>query len=159
MLAALTRADTAASTLEAAASAAGGGVSWTLLAAIGIRESGFQNINQIDGPAVGVFQIDPTQNPAVPASVSGSLSAAADWVAAYLAGNAASLASSFPNLSNMNLAGYSGSGNMSIIALADTYNLGLGGVKQFLNNGFDPDLGTAGENYGQNVLQLTKCFH
>src|ERR1700733_6413402 len=35
----------------------------------------------------------------------------------------------------MSLAGFSGSPGMSVIALADTYNLGLGGVKQFLNGG------------------------
>jgi hypothetical protein len=58
-------------------------------------------------------------------------------------------AANFPGLSSMSLAGFSGTGNMQGSALADTYNPGLSGVKQFLNDGFDPDFGTTGENYGQ----------
>jgi hypothetical protein len=129
-----------------------------MLAAIGIRESGFLNQNQNGGPAIGVFQIDPSQNPGTQQTAS-NLAAAATWAATYLNGNANNLAANFPGLSSMSLAGFSGYGDMSIIALADTYNLGLGGVKQFLNSGLDPDLGTTGENYGQNVWQLIQCFN
>jgi len=156
MVSALNRALAKLAVLTAAGDAHG--VDPALLGAIGLRETGFRNINQPNGQGVGLFQIDLGQNPSVTAGQASNVAFAANWAAAYLSGNAKDLAANYPDLSTMSLAGFSGYGDMSVIAPADTYNLGLGGVKKFLNNTFDPDLGTTGENYGQNVWQLTKCF-
>jgi hypothetical protein len=126
-----------------------------LLAAIAIRETGFRNIHQTNGQAVGIFQIDLGQNP----GVTGAQASNPAWAAKYLSGTAAALANSYPNLAGgAALGGSSDFSGAFTRAWADTYNLGLGGVKAFLNAGLDPDLGTTGENYGQNMLQLMQCF-
>jgi len=152
---ALERAQSLEATLQTAVQ--GTQISWTMVAAIAIRESAVQNINQNGGNGVGVFQIDLGYNPSA-APIASNILLAATWVASYLNNNIAAVTNALSAASGT-LAGWSGQGNMFDIALADTYNEGLGGVKTFLKNGFDPDLGTTGENYGQNISQLMNCFN
>ena len=138
---------------------AGTSVDWTMLAAIGIRESGFQNINQTNGQGVGFFQIDLGQNPSVTAANASNLVWSANWAVQYLAARIPAVANALQGLNGAAIAGWSGVGSIFDISVADTYNLGLGRVKSFLSHQLDPDLGTTGENYGQNIWQLMQCFH
>jgi hypothetical protein len=79
---------------------AGTGIDWTMLAAIGIRETGFRNIAQSNGGlGRGVFQIDIGQNPSVTAAEAYDMTFAADWPANLLATNMATLAANYPTLS------------------------------------------------------------
>jgi membrane-bound lytic murein transglycosylase MltF len=145
-LGALQRAQDDEAQLQAAGSA--NGINWTLLAAIGIRETGFQNKNQSGGHGVGIFQIDLAQNPSVTPAQASDPAFAANWAAKYLATNEVALIKGFPILTGDNLTQ----------VLADTYNRGLGAVRKSLRAGQDPDVGSARGNYGFNVLNLTKCF-
>jgi hypothetical protein len=74
------------------------GIPWTLLAAIGVRESGFANKSEGDGGnAVGVFQIDLKQNPSVTGAQAGNLAWAASWAASTLAQNGTYIAARWTN--------------------------------------------------------------
>lgn len=65
------------------------GISAALLAAIGIEESGFQNIAQRGGgDGRGIFQIDIGRNPSVTEQEAFDFNFAADWVASYLRNSA-----------------------------------------------------------------------
>jgi hypothetical protein len=154
MLDALARAESLKGMLQTAVS--GTNIDWTVAAAIAIRESAVQNINQAGGQGVGMFQIDLGQNPSA-ASIASNPLLAATWLASYLNNNIAGVTKTLAGVTGQ-LAGWSGQGNMFDIALADTYNEGLGGVETFLRKGLDPDLGTTGENYGQNIFNLLDCF-
>ena len=96
MVAALNRATADESALTAAT--ANTSISWTILAAIGIRESAFQNINQSGGQGVGIFQIDVGQNPSVTAGQAGDPVWAANFAAQMLNSNMAYLSGKFANL-------------------------------------------------------------
>jgi RHS repeat-associated protein len=153
MLAALGRAKAAESTLEAATS--GTKIDWTMLAAIGIRESGFQNTNQKGGAAVGIFQIDLAQNHTVTAQTASSIGSAAQWAAGYLARNANQISGAIPGLSSNDIEWM----------LAASWNTGAQGQIARYNNGRDPDWHTAPtgsgryrNDYGKNVLDLMDCF-
>ena len=72
--------------------------SWTMLAAIGIRETGFQNITEVDGVGlgVGVFQIS-VPGSGLTAAQAGNLTTAANYAAGLLNSNMATLAGKYPN--------------------------------------------------------------
>jgi len=118
---------------------------WAMLAAIGIRETGFRNINQPDGNGVGVFQIDIWQNPSVSRDDAADLDWSARWAANTLARNRAVLAARFPNLTASQL----------LQATAASWNLGVGGIS---GNPDTIDVGSTGGNYGSNIVRLMDFF-
>jgi len=143
--AALTRATNNWSLIQSAASA--NGIDPNLLAAIAIRETGFQNIPQSGGgQGAGVFQIDLGQNPAVTSAQAYDIKFAANYAANMLATNRATLASQHPNLNPTQL-------QQATVA---SYNFGTGNIS---GNPNTIDVGSTGGNYGSNVLGLMTCFH
>ena len=119
-----------------------------MLAAIGVRESGFLNVSEVDGAGVGVgiFQITVGANSGVTAQQAGNLAWAANWAASYLATNNSTLAADYPNLDPAHL----------LQATAASYNLGVGGIS---GNPNTIDAGSALGNYGSSILGLMECFH
>ena len=142
---ALARAQASAQTMQNAT--AGTSIDWTLLAAIGVRETGFRNLNEADGAGVGVgvFQITVSPKSGVTAAQAGNLTWAANYAANLLASNMATLAAAHPNLDAAHL----------FQATAASYNFGTGNIS---GNPNTIDVGTAGNNYGSNVLDLMDCF-
>jgi RHS repeat-associated protein len=136
---ALGRASAAAITLSAS------GTGWAMIAAIGIRETGFRNIDQPDGQGAGVFQIDLGQHPEVTAAQAHDLAWAANWAANLLSVNALVLAAKFPDFTQGQL----------LQATAASYNFGTGNVS---GNPATIDVGTTNDNYGSNILDLMRCF-
>jgi hypothetical protein len=146
--------------LKTAANAAG--IDWKLLAAIGVRESGFMNKDERKqdgtiGNGRGVFQIDLSQNRGVTEAEANDVAFAANWAATTLAGNAKAISGKLPGLS----------AEMSIWMMVSSYNTGVGGQLFRFNAGYDPDWHTAPvdakkgiyhNNYGRNVLGLKDCF-
>ena len=157
-LAALKRAVGAASTLAAAANAEG--VDWTILAAIGIYETGFLPKNESDGAGVGVgvFQITNGGDTAM------SFPWAADLAASMLRDNLNQISKALPNLSGVSLTQ----------ALADSWNLGAVGVINNIKAGLSPDYhsspiyknghpsgqyrGGGTGQYGSDILEIMDCF-
>ncbi len=128
------------------AAAATNGIAPSLLAAIGIRETGFRNIPQIgDGLGRGVFQIDLGQNPSITEAQAYDVSYAANFAATTLATNMATLAAEHPNLTATQL----------LQSTAASYNFGTGNIS---GNPNTIDVGSTGNNYGSNVLNLMSCF-
>lgn len=126
--------------------AANNGIDPALLAAIGVRETGFRNIAQIGGgQGTGVFQIDLGQNPNVTTSQAYNLQFSANFAANMLETNMASLSAAHPNLNSTQL----------LQATAASYNFGAGNIS---GNPQTIDVGTTGGNYGSNVLGLMSCF-
>jgi RHS repeat-associated protein len=154
MVAALNNATSAESTLVAAT--AGTSISWTMLAAIGIRETGFNNVPQACPPGVtwggptcngyGIFQITISTKTGVTTAQAGNLTFAAGWATQLLGSNMAALSASFPNFTPTQL----------LQATAASYNFGTGNIS---GNPNTIDVGTTGGNYGSNVLGLMSCFH
>ena len=128
--------------------AAAHGINPNLLAAIAVRETGFKNIAQLGGgEGAGVFQIDLGENPSVTPSQAYNIAAAANFAAAMLSKNKARLAASYPHLTPLQL----------LQATAASYNFG---TRHIHGNPDTIDAGTAGNNYGSNVLNLTThCFN
>lgn len=124
--------------------AADNGIDPALLAAIGVRESGFENIDQKGGSGKGVFQIDIGRNPQIPGADAENVTYAANWAAAQLTGNYAYFSQNRPSFTQDQL----------LQATAAAYNEGRGNV------GRSP--GTiqkdSRNHYGQNVLDLMDCF-
>ena len=118
-----------------------------LLAAIGVRETGFQDISEADGAGVGVgvFQITVTRTNGVTAANANNLAWAASYAANMLHDNMTTLAQEYPNLTPDQL----------LQATAASYNLGVRGIS---GNPNTIDQGSANNNYGANILQLMKCF-
>jgi hypothetical protein len=122
-----------------AAAAEANGINPALLAAIGVRETGFQNVAQSGGGmGAGVFQIDLGQNPGVSSAQAFNVSFAANFAAARLASNSAILAARFPNFTSGQL----------LQAAAASYNFGVGNIS---GNPATIDVGSTGNNYGRNV--------
>jgi len=148
VLAALGRATAAQSTLQAAT--AGTSISWEMLAAIGIRESGFQNKPQANGgPGQGIFQIT-VPGSGLTAAQAGNLTTAATWAANFLNNDMAYLAAKFPGFTPAQL----------LQATAASYNLGPHGITgnpATIDKGSAPAPKAEG-NYGSNILQLMTCF-
>jgi hypothetical protein len=155
---ALGRATAAQSTLAAAANAEG--VDWTMLAAIGIYETGFLSKNEKDGAGVGVgiFQIT---NGGTDAS---KMPSAANVAAKMLGDNLNQISRALPGLS----------ASLLIQALADSWNLGAGGVIGNIKAGLSPDYhsspiyingvrtgkyrGGGTGQYGSDILKLMDCY-
>jgi hypothetical protein len=119
-----------------------------MLAAVGIRETGFQNIAQYGGgDGRGVFQIDIGKDPSVTEAQAYDVSWAAGWAANLLDTNMEILSSKFPKLTPTQL----------LQATAASYNFG---TKNISGNPNTIDVGTTEGNYGSNVLAImTNCFH
>ena len=140
------------------------GIDWKMLAAIGIYETGFRNLNEKDGHgnAVGVFQFADTSG--VPADTASKLREAAFAAANLLSQNKSTIQSAFPDLS----------GRMLEWAMVASWNRGAGGVVSNLQNGHTPDYHTSPiysngvhtgryrgggtGQYGTDVLHLMDCF-
>jgi RHS repeat-associated protein len=144
--------DNASNNWGALGNAAGGSVvSASLLAAIGIRESGFNpNAVQAGGQGVGAFQIDLGQNPTVTRSQAFNVSSAANWAVSNIT-------------SGYNLYARLGYGPVGSLAGAIRNYNGSGGIptSTLLNAGYLPylDLGTTRNNYLSNVVAIARdCF-
>ena len=141
---AVTRANSNWDTIQSAATA--NGIDPNLLAAIGVRETGFQNIAQIGGgKGAGVFQIDLGKNPGVTSAQAYNIAYAANFAANMLAASADTLASEYPSFSPAQL----------LQATAASYNFGTGNIS---GNPNTIDVGSTGGNYGSNVVGLMSCF-
>ena len=144
---ALKRAVNEKKTLQAAATRYG--LSWELLAAIGIRESRAITTNdQVKGYGRGFFNIDIDQNPDVTAEQARDLTWAADWAGSYLDASRSRISAGFGNLSGSDLD----------LAVAASWNRGVSGVLSDLKAGKSPDAYTTGHNYGQSIIDVMDCF-
>ena len=140
--AAVARANSSMATISQAATA--NGVDPALLAAIGVRESGFQNVAQVGGGGgMGIFQL--TNQRGVSPAQAYNLSFSANYAAGMLSSNMNSLSTAFPSLTASQLQQ----------ATAASYNFGLSNIS---GNPNTIDVGTTGGNYGSNVNGLTSCF-
>lgn len=126
-----------------------------MLAAVAVRESGVQDVNEQDGAGVGVgvFQItvaNNNQNPAngPTAAEANNLGWAASYATQLLSSTMAYLGKKFPNFTPTQL----------LQATAASYNISYK-PGNFTGNPNTIDAGTAHGNYGSNVLQLMSCFH
>ena len=134
------------STLDSAANGNWDGAA--LLAAVGVRESGFQNVNENDGAGVGVgvFQITVSPTSAVTAAQAGNLTWAANYAENMLTTNGKYLGNKFPNFTSAQL----------LQATAASYNFGTNNIS---GNPKTIDVGSTGDNYGSNVVQIMEnCF-
>jgi RHS repeat-associated protein len=145
--AAVDRALASKDALKAAADAYG--LDWAVLAAIGVRETGFQNVNSANG-MYGVFQINIAAN-GVSAQDADDIAIAAGIAAGILAGaerrfgKAASAAGVDPLLPALGF--YDGESSRTVRhALASKNPLGA------------LDRASDGHNYVSNVLDLVDCF-
>jgi RHS repeat-associated protein len=141
---AIVRAMAAWPTIEAAASIYN--VDPALIAAIGVRETGFQNIAQYGGGlGRGVFQIDLGANPQISESEAYNVPLSAEIAGSMLARNMESIASHHSNLSRGQITQ----------ATAASYNFGVVNIS---GNPNTIDVGTTHNNYGGNVKNLMSCF-
>lgn len=145
---AVQRARNSWSTLTQAASTHG--IDASLLAAVGVRESGFQNVMEHDGAGVGVgiFQITVSPSSGVTIAQAQDLNFSANYAANMLSSNMSILSGRYPNFNQGQL----------LQATAASYNLGIDPVKGITGNPNTIDVGTPGGNYGSNVMQLMNCF-
>jgi soluble lytic murein transglycosylase-like protein len=130
-----------------------------MLAAIGVRESGFRNIAELGGGAGrGVFQIDLEKNKGkVTEEQAFDLEFAANWAAKTLADNAKDLAASY---------GLGGERLWTLVIAS--YNAGLKGVERVIDSWLarggtidqiaSLDFLTTRGNYARNVVDLMECF-
>ncbi len=123
-----------------------------MLAAVGVRESGFENVNENDGPGVGVgvFQITVSPQSGVSGTQAGNLAWAANYAAALLDWNLDYLGNQ-PQLQNFTPA-------QLLQASVAAYNMDPTKPGNFTGNPNTIDVGTAHNNYGSNVLQIMDCF-
>jgi hypothetical protein len=136
-------------TLQAVGSSQG--VPASILGAIGVRESNFAGGNEKDGAGVGVgvFQLTVSPKSGVTASWANGLLTASNTAAGMLNANGATLQARFPNLTASQLAQ----------ATAASYNIGTDPHKGITGNPNTIDQGTAGGNYGINVINIqSACF-
>lgn len=139
------RANAAWSTLQAAANA--NGIPAELLAAIGVRESNFMNVQETlpgggPGPGMGVFQL--TNQPGVSSAQAFNLLFSANYAAGLLSSNMSYLSSAF-----------SFTPAQLLQATAASYNFGTGNIS---GNPNTIDVGTTGGNYGSTVVGMMACF-
>ncbi|WP_245539981.1 IPT/TIG domain-containing protein [Rudaea cellulosilytica] len=120
----------------------------SILGAIGVRESGFQTINEVGGGhGMGVFQM--TDQPGVGAAQANDLAFAARYAAHDLLGpNLEFLSKKFPEFTYGNL----------MQATAASYNMSPYKKGNFSGNPEKIDSGTTGNNYGSNIIGLMACF-
>ena len=125
-------------------SAASQGVDWRMLAAIGIRESGFRDVDEIgSGKGWGVFQL--TNQKGVSYKQAHDLAFASNFAAKMLASDRRLLARKFPKFTPAQLDQ----------ATAAAYNFGPDDIS---GNPTTIDNGTTWNNYGQSVLNVMQCF-
>jgi hypothetical protein len=151
--AAVTRAENAWSVLQTAAEAHD--IDPALLAAIGVRETGFENVQETlqngeEGHGMGVFQL--TNQPGVTAAQAYDLTFAANYAANMLSNNENILSNEFPAFTPDQL----------LQATAASYNIGTDPNTGISGNPNTIDVGTAPGgirgNYGSNVVGLMSCF-
>jgi RHS repeat-associated protein len=126
----------------------GTGIDWTMLAAIGVRESGFLDITEVDGAGVGVgvFQLTVSSISGISASQAHDLETAAYYAATLLGKNMNTLSVKFPNFTPAQL----------LQATAASYNFG---TRNISGNPNTIDVSSTGGNYGSNVVKLMDCLH
>lgn len=141
--ASVNRALAAKNTLQAAAQR--NGIDWRLLAAVGVRETGFRNIDNPNpnDPGKGVFQL--TRRPGVTDAQARDLSFSSNYAARQLGESIRTIKRRFPKFTQAQV----------IQAAAAAYNFGLDDIS---GNPNTIDQGTTGNNYGQNILLLMNCF-
>lgn len=143
---AIDRANAAWDTIQAAADA--NDIDPALLAAVGVLESGFRNVNENGGAnvGVGVFQLTVAPGSGVTAAQAGDLNWSANCASNMLNSNTNYLAAKFPNFTPTQL----------LQATAASYNIGRGGIS---GNPNTIDVGTKPhDNYGSLILELMNCF-
>ena len=143
----ITRALAAESTLKAAVK--GTNISWEMLAAIGVRESGFEDLAEKDGAhlGVGVFQQSVGDGFKTTADQAHDLTFSANATAKELNDNFVYLQ-----------AKWSFTPAQLLQATAASYNLGTDPTKGISGNPDTIDAGSSGAPYGANILALMKCF-
>ncbi len=119
----------------------------SLLAAVGVRETDFENIAEYNGGnGRGYFQIDIGKNPGVSESEAFSIGFASNFAATMLTTNLYILQAKHPNLNPGQL----------LQATAASYNAGVGNTS---GNPKTIDIGTTGNNYGSNTVTIRNaCF-
>jgi hypothetical protein len=142
----INRANAAWDTIQTAADA--NSIDPALLAAIGVLESNFRNVNENGGAnvGVGVFQLTVSPGSGVTAVQAGDLTWASNYAANMLNNNTNYLAAKFPNFTPTQL----------LQATAASYNIGRGGISgnpNTIDGGTKPH-----DNYGSLVLELMNCF-
>jgi RHS repeat-associated protein len=143
--AAVARAKAAWDVLQAAANAHN--IPTPLLAAIGVRESNFMNVQETlqgggAGPGMGVYQL--TDQPGVSAAQAFDLPFAANYAAGMLSSDMNYLSNAF-----------SFTPAQLLQATAASYNFGTGNIS---GNPNTIDVGTAHGNYGSTVVGIMACF-
>ena len=153
----LNKATAAESTLETATGSTS--VDWTMLAAIGIYETGWVARNENDGAGVGVGIFQITNGGAAAMQLSSALQTAVQM----LGSNLAQISQALPSLSP----------GLLTQALADSWNAGAQGVINRINAGESPDYHTSpifsngvvvgyrgggSGQYGSDILKLMDCF-
>ena len=115
---------------------------------LSVRESGFMDITEVDGAGVGVgiFQLTVSPTSGISASQAEDLETAAFYASSELDDYMKQLQAKFPNFTPAQL----------LQATAAAYNFGVSNIS---GNPNTIDVGTAGGNYGSNVVQLMTCFH
>ena len=141
--ASVNRALAARAVLQAAATRYG--IDWKFLAAIGIRETGFRNIDNPNpkDPGWGYFQL--TRQPGVSYAQARDLTFSANYAARMLANNMRYLRSRYPRFTQAQL----------LQATAASYNFGTDDVS---GNPNTIDVGTTRNNYGQSIVLMMNCF-
>lgn len=145
--ASINRAKAARATIQAAARRHG--IDWRILAAIGVRETNFMNIDspRPGDPGWGVYQL--TNQPGVSRAQARDLTFAANYAANLLADNKRLMRRRFPQLTETQV----------MHAALAAYNFGPNNIS---GNPATIDVGTAGYSqgrpYGENVLLLANCF-
>ncbi|MGB9146789.1 MAG: RHS repeat-associated core domain-containing protein [Acidobacteriaceae bacterium] len=135
------RANAAWSVLQTASNA--NGIPTALLAAIGVRETNFMNVQEYGGgPGMGVFQL--TNQPGVSAAQAFNLSFSANYAAGMLSSNMNYLSGAF-----------SFTPSQLLQATAASYNFDVGNIS---GNPNTIDVGTTGGNYGSTVVGIMSCF-
>lgn len=123
------------------------GIPAALLAAIGVRETNFRNVQETlkgggKGPGMGVFQL--TNQPGVTEAQAFKIPFAANYAAGMLSSNMKALSQAFSFTSSQLLQ-----------ATAAAYNFGVGNIS---GNPNTIDVGTTGGNYGSTVVGMMACF-
>ena len=143
----INRAKAAKATLQAAAKKHG--IDWRILAAIGVRESQFRNVDNPDpgDPGQGVFQL--TRQKGVTAKQAHDLAFSANYAAQMIANNIRYMKRKFPKFNQTQV----------VHAAIAAYNFGTDDIS---GNPETIDVKTTGHDkgrpYGESVLLAANCF-
>jgi len=124
------------------------GVYARILAAIGVRETGFQNVSErghVEGrpKGIGVFQL--TGRPGVTEAQAFDIEFSANYAANMLSDNFKQISSAFPHFNH----------HQMVQAALAAYNMG---PSEISGNPETIDQGTPGNNYGESVINIASCF-